>query len=109
MLVSPQICPKRLACDRGACEAGLAVRADRAWLNQIPVNPIANASRFTDQGGSVDGRCEARGNRVELRVRDTGIGIPPEKCEAILEPVASTFIDTLPRSAADVPDPGIGS
>jgi two-component system phosphate regulon sensor histidine kinase PhoR len=56
---------------------GLAVRADRDRLVQILVNLVDNAVKFTPEGGRI--RVEAEpgtDRRVEVRVRDTGIGIP---------------------------------
>ena len=66
--------------------AGLAVRADRDRLVQILVNLVDNAVKFTPEGGSV--RIEAepgRAGRVEIRVRDTGIGIPSTDLPRITE------------------------
>jgi two-component system phosphate regulon sensor histidine kinase PhoR len=57
--------------------AGLAVRADRDRLVQILVNLVDNAVKFTPDGGRI--RVEAgpaADGRVEVRVRDSGIGIP---------------------------------
>ena len=64
----------------------LRVRADRDKLQQVLLNLVTNAVRFTEPGGEVRVHTEARGDRVVLRVHDTGIGIPPEKLERIFEP-----------------------
>ena len=56
---------------------GLAVRADRDRLVQILVNLVDNAVKFTPEGGRIRVEAEAgTDGRVEVRVRDTGIGIP---------------------------------
>jgi two-component system phosphate regulon sensor histidine kinase PhoR len=64
----------------------LAVRADRDRLVQILVNLVDNAVKFTPEGGQV--RIEAGPGpegRVEVRVRDTGIGIPSTDLPRITE------------------------
>jgi len=64
----------------------LAVRADRDRLVQILVNLVDNAVKFTPEGGQV--RIEAGpgpAGRVEVRVRDTGIGIPSTDLPRITE------------------------
>jgi two-component system phosphate regulon sensor histidine kinase PhoR len=64
----------------------VAVRADRDRVVQILVNLVDNAVKFTPEGGRV--RIEAgpgpRG-RVEVRVRDTGVGIPSTDLPRITE------------------------
>ena len=42
--------------------------------------------KFTPAGGSIWLAAARVGQRVEIEVRDTGIGIPPEKLDSIFEP-----------------------
>ena len=55
-------------------EDGL-VTGDPARLQQIIWNLISNAIKFTPQDGQVEVRMERRDSHLELRVRDSGIGI----------------------------------
>jgi signal transduction histidine kinase len=69
-----------------AVPAGLAVRADRDRLVQILVNLVDNAVKFTPEGGRI--RVEAGpgpDGRVEIRVADTGVGIPSTDLPRITE------------------------
>ena len=64
----------------------LIVRADREKVRQIAVNLVSNACKFTPRGGSIDVECVCLDRFVELRVSDTGPGIPTQKLDAIFEP-----------------------
>jgi signal transduction histidine kinase/CheY-like chemotaxis protein/HPt (histidine-containing phosphotransfer) domain-containing protein len=74
-----------------AWESGVpgVVEADPQRLRQLLVNLIGNAIKFTNEGHvRVIGRMERDEGRELLAfdVRDTGIGIPKEKFEAIFDP-----------------------
>ena len=59
--------------------------ADRDALEQILSNLLSNATRYSNPGSRVDIRIAERGGYVEIRVEDTGIGIPAEDLERIFE------------------------
>jgi signal transduction histidine kinase len=101
-LVEPLIVQKQLIYDGITCDAKMVVRGDQERIIQILVNLLSNAIKFTPPGGRIAIDCEATQNAVHMRVRDTGIGIPPDKLEAIFEP----FIQVKGRSAG--PESGIG-
>jgi signal transduction histidine kinase len=52
--------------------------ADPLRLAQAFSNLLNNAAKYTEAGGSISLRAEQEGREVTIRVRDTGIGIPPE-------------------------------
>ena len=52
--------------------------ADAARLEQVIVNLLTNAAKFTDVDGHVWLTARQTGDECELRVRDTGVGIAPE-------------------------------
>jgi PAS domain S-box-containing protein len=60
------------------------VIADETRLTQIVINLLSNAVKFTAAGGVTVG-CEDVGDFVEIRVRDTGPGIPPDQQERVFE------------------------
>lgn len=70
---------KRIALAIGI-ESGLeAVKLDQHKFKQVLYNLLSNAVKFTDEGGKVSLSARVcRPNRLEVRVRDTGIGIKPE-------------------------------
>jgi len=62
------------------------ITSDERWLAHILVNLIANAVKFTPEGGRVTVSAHLKDDTLELCVEDTGIGIPPEDREKIFEP-----------------------
>jgi signal transduction histidine kinase len=67
------------------------IMADSVRMRQVLINVIGNSIKFTEQG-SVIVHAEQDGDFIHIRVVDTGIGIPPDKLEAIFE--AFTQVDT---------------
>ena len=78
----PQIDSKELNYAWHASDDHLVVRADREKVRQIVVNLVSNACKFTPRGGAIDVGCVRSDRAVELRVRDTGPGIPAHKLDA---------------------------
>ena len=75
------------------------VVGDPYRLNQILLNLLSNAIKFTPPGGtiSVGGYFVAEtatATTTEFRVTDTGIGIAPDKLEAIFQEFAQAYADT---------------
>ena len=68
------------------CDDDLFVVADTDRLEQIVVNLLGNAVKFTPEGGSITMSCAADGGMARIDVRDTGIGIDQAKLESIFEP-----------------------
>jgi signal transduction histidine kinase len=101
-LVAPQARAKGISLTVAECPVDLAVHADSEKVRQILVNLLTNATKFTDRGGHIDLLCEgyddASASTVTISVRDTGIGIDPEKQEMIFEPFVQVRAD-LTRTA----------
>ena len=60
----------------------IALYSDPLLIERILVNLIANAIRYTDDGGVLVA-CRRRGHMVRLSVIDTGRGIPPDQQESV--------------------------
>jgi PAS domain S-box-containing protein len=58
---------------------------DRRRFEQIVMNVLGNAVKFTERG-SVTLRCAARRGNLVMAVHDTGIGIPREQFKSIFRP-----------------------
>lgn len=61
------------------------VRSDRSKLIQIINNLLSNAIKFTSGGGKVFFHASLDGHWLKLIVRDTGIGIPANRIDAIFD------------------------
>ncbi len=109
-LVLPQLRAKGLTLARDAAwPRALVVRADREKLQQVLVNLLTNAVKFTDAPGTISLGAERAAGRdggavVRVRVRDTGIGIPADRLEHIFDP----FVQVDPRLARAREGTGLG-
>jgi PAS domain S-box-containing protein len=101
-LVEPQFAKKSITYTHHAGNPALTVFADREKVQQIILNLLANAMRFTPEGGAVDLDWRVEDDKVLVRVRDTGAGIPAAKTEEIFEP----FVQL--RAPGTVPSGGTG-
>jgi signal transduction histidine kinase len=85
-IMRPLIAAKRLMYGQRVVGDHLRVRADRDKLQQIVLNLLSNATKFTDPGGRVEVYCAAANERVDIRVADSGSGIPSDRLESVFEP-----------------------
>jgi signal transduction histidine kinase len=92
-VIAPQVRAKVLFLSLGEVRRDLAVTADVEKVREILTNLLSNAVKFTGAGGRIDVTCDATKTEVRIRVRDTGIGIPADKLEAIFEPFVPVRMD----------------
>jgi signal transduction histidine kinase len=71
--------------------------ADPTRLEQVFVNLLVNAAKYTDAGGEVDLSVERGDREAIIRVRDTGIGIAPD----VLPTVFDLFVQADPAQRAE--------
>ena len=84
-MVEPEATGRGLALRVEPGADDVAAHADRERLMQVLLNLTSNAIKFTPRGGIVVA-TEATPELVTIAVRDTGIGVPAEKLEAIFDP-----------------------
>ncbi len=60
--------------------------ADPLRIEQVIVNLLNNAAKYTPHGGSITLAARTIGSEAEIRVRDNGIGIPTNELTEIFEP-----------------------
>ena len=83
---------------------GIAVIADREKLEQVLINLLGNAVKFTPAGGRITLSAVGDEDKVRLHVRDTGIGIEPDQLGSIFEP----FVQAEPTFTRTAEGAGLG-
>jgi signal transduction histidine kinase/ActR/RegA family two-component response regulator len=63
----------------------LDLDADPVRLDQVIANLLNNAAKYTDPGGEIRVAVSREGNAVAIAVRDTGVGIAPEKLPKVFD------------------------
>ena len=102
-LIEPHVERQGLRLDIAPVDPGLMVVADPERLQQIVLNVLINAVKFTPAGGTIRLSAEADDGRVRLHIEDTGRGIADDQLERIFEP----FVQ-LDRSAGVESQKGLG-
>jgi len=103
-LVQPLMERRGLVLEYGSPDPDLAVRADREKCEQIVLNVLSNAMKFTGRGGRVTVTCAPSDDRIAISVSDTGVGIPPDKLAVIFEP----FVQVDPSLTRQRDGTGLG-
>jgi signal transduction histidine kinase len=70
---------------RVAAKASLLLEGDRDRLEQVLVNLVSNAFRYSPEGGPVEIKARQAGDAIEISVTDRGLGVPKEHQPAIFE------------------------
>jgi two-component system phosphate regulon sensor histidine kinase PhoR len=76
---------KGIALDCQGVAATACVRADRSRLDQVLINLLDNAVKYSAQGGKVSVSAAEEGDMVRVSVRDSGIGIPDKDLPRLFE------------------------
>ncbi len=85
-------------------DAPLFVNADRTRLKQIVINLLSNAIKYNKEQGSVIVQCTVCSpERTRISIKDTGVGLPPEKLEQLFQP-----FNRLGQESGGVVGTGIG-
>ena len=85
-MVEPQLTARRLRYTMTVPHE-VEVYADREKVQQILLNLLSNATKFTPSGGFVSVDAHPDENRlVSVQVQDSGVGIAPDQLEQIFEP-----------------------
>lgn len=85
-MAAPQLITKRLTLELVPCDPALAVVGDAEKIQQIQINLVSNAIKFTPEGGRIRIEAQRVGDLVQIRFADSGEGFPPESRETIFEP-----------------------
>jgi len=84
--------------------APVVVDGDPNWLERLILNLVDNAIKFTPEGGAIAVSVSREADTARLTVRDTGIGITPERMPHIFE----RFFRADPARSSGVEGVGLG-
>ena len=101
-LIMPQLEAKEISYTYRRGEKSVQVRADRDRFQQILLNFLSNAVKFTPAGGSITVGWRVEEQRVLIDVADTGVGIAADQLERIFDP----FVQV--HSGTTRPSEGVG-
>jgi len=92
--------------DLSICQAGppYDVLGDAGRLDQVLMNLLGNALKFTRRGGRITVEVALRGSEIELSVADTGPGIAPSELPLLFE----RFSQASAARATATPGSGLG-
>jgi len=76
--IGPSADAKRIRLDQEIAADLPSIEGDAKRLHQVLNNVLANAVKFTPEGGSIRLSCDADSTWLNLRVQDSGVGIAPD-------------------------------
>ncbi len=85
-LFMPQLLARPLRYELKPIDPDVVAFADREKLQQVVLNLLTNAIKYTAPHGEIELSATATDQDVLIRVRDTGRGIPREKLDQIFAP-----------------------
>jgi signal transduction histidine kinase len=73
-------------------------QADERKLKQILLNLLSNAVKFTPDGGRVEVSAKLDTDKIEIAIKDTGVGIAPEDQASLFEEFKQLGKDSLRKA-----------
>ena len=100
--VNPLIVSKGqvLTCDMP--DTAITLEADPVRLEQVFVNLLNNATKYTDSGGTITVTASVMGSDSVVSVRDTGIGMDIELLDTVFEPFFQIDQPGKPRAGLGI-------
>jgi signal transduction histidine kinase len=62
------------------------VSAGRIRVKQVLINLLSNAIKYNREHGTVEVRCTCTSEHIRISIKDSGIGLPPEKVAQLFQP-----------------------
>jgi signal transduction histidine kinase len=104
LAVKPIANKKNISIQLSTPENPILVMGDKSGLQQVFINLINNAAKFSPEGTSVDVHLTLTGEYAQAAISDHGMGIPPEDVPHLCE----RFFRGKNVTIAEIPGSGIG-
>jgi signal transduction histidine kinase len=85
-VIETQAANRNISYEYLGCDKEIKVAVDSERLEQILINLLGNAVKFTPEGGRVSMACRDGSDFAYVDVSDTGVGIPSAKLTEIFDP-----------------------
>jgi signal transduction histidine kinase len=95
---------RRVALDLNTQRRPVFILGDKSGLQQVFINLINNAAKFSPEGSSVTINVTESEDEVRVSISDQGLGIPPEALQHLFE----RFYRAKNVTIAEIPGSGIG-
>lgn len=104
MAVKPIASKRRIGLILSPPQSPVQILGDKSGLQQVFINLINNAAKFSPEGGSVNIRISESGDEVLIDIIDSGVGIPQDAVAHLFE----RFYRARNVTIAEIPGSGIG-
>ena len=104
MAVKPVATKRGVALCFSNHETSLCILGEKSGLQQVFINLINNAAKFSPEGSSVNISVSHTKENVSVEIRDSGVGIPPDAIPYLFE----KFYRAKNVTIAEIPGSGIG-
>jgi signal transduction histidine kinase len=104
MAVKPIANRRKVSLDLHTKRKPIMILGDKSGLQQVFINLINNAAKFSPEGSSVKINVEEVGSKVHISISDRGLGNPPEALQHLFE----RFYRAKNVTIAEIPGSGIG-
>ena len=78
-MIRPEVRERRQSLSVSLADGEPSVHGDADQLDRVLTNLLSNAVKYTPAGGRIDIEAAVSDGAVSVRIRDTGIGIPPDE------------------------------
>ena len=86
-MMTPHVAAARVNLRTSIADEAQVLIADHRSMKQIIINLLSNAIKFTEEGGNISLTSVVdEAGRLVVAVSDTGVGVPEDKIDLILEP-----------------------
>jgi len=91
--ISPLLQGKGQKLDMDLPDSLPIIHGDGQRLEQVVLNLMTNATKFTPQGGTITLRVQKQDNSLIIQIQDTGVGIPQEEQARLFKPYSRLSSD----------------